>query len=660
MYYIIAILLALGLSAFQYRRKALWLFILRFFTYLTLFLLLFNPQIEKKQKITNRPDLYVLADNSFSLKKQNMDKLLNRILKAVQQSDLSKHYNLHLFRFDQSLQRFDSLNFSGNKTDIAQTLSELKFLHTNEHQAPVILLTDGQATTGKDYIYTLKKDDHLSVFPLVLGDTIQRKDIRIDMLNVNPYAYKGNRFPVEIFIDAQLQNKATTRMTISEKGKTLYSQKIELSPEKPSTHISVLLPANSKGIHHYTASLSPLANERNKLNNRKYFAVEVIDNARKIALLSAIVHPDMGAIKRSLRQNPYIQVSLYKPADNITDFDKINTFVLYQPTGDFQQLFKQIQQKGKSWLIITGKHTDWNFLNRQKLFFNKKSSGAYENYFPVPNPAFSLFKLPELQVKDFPPLQDYYGNIEFEMPAQPAYYSRIKSVTTKEPLMAFNEQKKQGVIFGENLWQWRMQAGLQDQTKEFDKLIQQIFQYLSLDKDVSRLQVQYDKQYYQGDNIEITARFLNKNLEPDDKANSVLYLKSDTENRQIPMSLQGDFYAVNLSDLPVGSYRFTVMNAEKSLKKSGVFKVLPFSIEEKNLSADVSKLQTLAERTGGKIYYPTQSDDLIKFLSNGQKFPAIVEYKTQKTDLIDYRWLLALLVLLLATEWLVKKLRGEL
>ena len=102
------------------------------------------------------------------------------------------------------------------------------------------------------------------------------------------------------------------------------------------------------------------------------------------------------------------------------------------------------------------------------------------------------------------------------------------------------------------------------------------------------------------------------------------------------------------------------MNAGKSLKKSGAFKVLPFSIEEKNLSADVSKLQSLADRTGGKLYYPSQRDKLIEYLSDSRHFPAIVEYKTQKTDLIDYRWLLLLLVLLLATEWLVKKLRGEL
>jgi hypothetical protein len=41
----------------------------------------------------------------------------------------------------------------------------------------------------------------------------------------------------------------------------------------------------------------------NTYNNSKNFAVEVIDQKTKIALVTAINHPDVAALKRSIESN---------------------------------------------------------------------------------------------------------------------------------------------------------------------------------------------------------------------------------------------------------------------------------------------------------------------------------------------------------------------
>ena len=257
-------------------------------------------------------------------------------------------------------------------------------------------------------------------------------------------------------------------------------------------------------------------------------------------------------------------------------------------------------------------------------------------------------------------MQDKYGKINLQSTAETAIYASIKGIKTNEPILAFNTAEKQAAFFGQGIWQWRMQAGIAHERDKFDLLLQQSLQYLSLQQDYDRLKLHYKSQYYQADRIEITAQFLNKNLEPDDKVNALFYIKSDKGTEKIPMSQQDGFYRVDVSNLSPGTYSFSVSNTEKTLKKSGSFVILPFGIEDKNLRADVDKLQSIAKNTSGKLYFPNQINDLINSLQKSNKYPSISKIRTIKTPLIDYKYLLFLIILLLTIEWLYKKLRGRL
>jgi hypothetical protein len=48
-------------------------------------------------------------------------------------------------------------------------------------------------------------------------------------------------------------------------------------------------------------------------NNSKNFAVEVIDQKTKIALVTAINHPDVAALKRSIESNAQRTQTIVKP-----------------------------------------------------------------------------------------------------------------------------------------------------------------------------------------------------------------------------------------------------------------------------------------------------------------------------------------------------------
>src|SRR5690606_21740472 len=93
---------------------------------------------------------------------------------------------------------------------------------------------------------------------------------------------------------------------------------------------------------------------------------------------------------------------------------------------------------------------------------------------------------------------------------------------------------------------------------------------------------------------------------------------------------------------------------------SGHFKILDFDIEKQFVNPDVEKLNQLAAQTQGKTHYPNQVDALIKNLLEDENYKVIQKEIVTRTPLIDWVWLLILLVITLASEWFIRKYNGML
>ena len=66
----------------------------------------------------------------------------------------------------------------------------------------------------------------------------------------------------------------------------------------------------------------------------------------------------------------------------------------------------------------------------------------------------------------------------------------------------------------------------------------------------------------------------------------------------------------------------------------------------------------MANNTNGKVYYPNQIENLIKSLLENENYIPTQKETIKKSPLIDWIWLLILVVLSLATEWFVRKYNG--
>ena len=110
--------------------------------------------------------------------------------------------------------------------------------------------------------------------------------------------------------------------------------------------------------------------------------------------------------------------------------------------------------------------------------------------------------------------------------------------------------------------------------------------------------------------------------------------------------------------LKSGDYKFVVSNKLKNNQTSGAFTIANYSIENKDLTADIASLNSLALNSNGKIYYPDKIDNLLQNLTENKEFSSIQKENKKIISLINWKWLLGIIILSLSLEWFIRKYRG--
>lgn len=664
-----SIVIAAGLSYFHYlyktknQSKTTWfLAFLRFVSIFGVLLLLINPIITTTKLVIVKTPLPIAVDNSGSIAFLNAKTQATTVFQQlVSNEDLQKKFEVQPFVFDTDLQQSETLTFEGKQTKLDVVAKNLKSLYKNTH-FPTVLVTDGNQTSGNDYVYRFDTENR--VFPVVLGDTTTVFDLKISQLNVNKYAFLKNKFPVEVFVNYTGNRPVTGNFSISEGKSTLSKQQVSFTTTQKTATFTVFLPAEKIGLHVFKATINSGLKEKNTYNNSSNFAVEVLDQKTTIGLVSSINHPDLSALKRAIESNAQRKVNIVNPQE-IKSLKEYSVLVLYQPNSSFKSVFDQVKAGGMNTFIITGMATDFNFLNQQQSDLVFKMTNQKEDYSASFNSKFNLFALENSGFENLPPLTHPFGTLTVKENTTFLLSSKIRSIDTGFPLLAFAEEggRRSAFLLGENSWKWRLQSYIAHQSfEQYDVFLDKIMQFLASNSSKKNLVVTHENFYNSGEAIAITAQFFNKNYEFDDHARlsiSVTHTKNE-QQKNYDLLKGTNAYQVNLDGLSAGSYAFTVKELNTNSTYSGRFEILDFDIEKQFVTPDYSKLAQLAEQTKGKAFLPAQVNQLIAQLLADDSYKAIEKEKLTKTPLIDWVWLLVLIAICLSTEWFVRKYHGML
>ncbi|TRX16480.1 hypothetical protein [Flavobacterium franklandianum] len=666
---LLSLLIAGSLSFFQYFYKAktkskvnLVLAFLRFLSIFGILLLLINPIMSRKTLETIKTPLPIVVDNSSSIVGLKANETALELYKKLSQNkELQDKFDIQSYQFGNEFEQSEKFDFKGTQTNLDEVAKNLKSIYKNTI-FPTVLITDGNQTSGNDFVYSF--DANNNVYPMVVGDTTTFLDLKVSQLNVNKYAFQKNKFPVEVFLNYSGNKSITANFSISQGNSVLSKQKVSFSSSKKSIVLSVLLPAEKVGLQVFKATISPKEKEKNTYNNTKNFAVEIIDQKTNIAIVSAINHPDIGAMKRAIESNAQRKVTIVKP-NSINSLQDYNVLILYQPTNEFKLVFEKNKLAGINTFIVTGNSTDFNFLNQQQSNLVFKMSSQKEDYLAEFNSQFNLFAIENIGFENFPPLQNPFGTVTTNVSVSKLLSSKIRNIDTNAPLLAFSENqgKRSAFLLGENLWKWRLQSHVDQQSfDKFDVFVDKIIQFLASNDSKKSLVVNHESFYNSGESIEISAQYFNKNYEFDEKARLTISV-TNTKTKQTKNYdlLKGNnSFKVNLNGLSAGGYDFSVKELNSKTSHSGHFEILDFDIEKQFVNPDVEKLNQLAVQTQGKLHYPNQVEALIQSLLENENYKAVQKEIVSKNPLIDWVWLLVLIAISLASEWFVRKYNGML
>ncbi|MEP2239840.1 MAG: VWA domain-containing protein, partial [Maribacter sp.] len=300
LYIILAAIVALGIVVFQYiykqkaKSKIHWLLaFLRFIGVFGLLVLLINPKFSQKTYTLEKPNLVILADNSTSILKSEDD--LQLLISELENSkEVTDRFKIASYTFGSKLDALDSLSFTEKNTNIYKSLSSLKDIYARE-QTVTVLFSDGNQTIGADYSYA-KTNSNNAIYTVVLGDTTKYKDISVGPILTNKYAFLKNKFPLETYVSYQGQTSVSAAVSVKMNEKAVHKENLKLDGESNFKNIAIEIDANSVGIKKLSVEVTQLPEERNIENNRRSTSIEVIDEKTKIALVSDIMHPDLGAL----------------------------------------------------------------------------------------------------------------------------------------------------------------------------------------------------------------------------------------------------------------------------------------------------------------------------------------------------------------------------
>ena len=661
-------ILALFIALFQYVYKAKrnplhWSLVgVRFISVFSLLLLIINPKFETKESKIIKPVLAVVVDNSQSIKYLNKDSIaLESIQTLLENTEITSKYDVRLYPFGTQINQNSELTFEDVQTNITKSLQDVQSLYDSQ-LAPIVLISDGNQTIGDAYEFASKQFEQV-VFPLILGDSIYHTDLKIQQINVNKYTYLNNKFPIEIIASYTGNTDVQSELRIESGGRIIHKERVQFSATKNSIILTPKITSTKVGVQRYQLSLTPIVNEKNKVNNQKSFAIETIDEFTNIALVTSLSHPDLGALKSAIESNKQRLVKICSPIEYLKTNDIYGLAILYQPNQSFKAVFDLIEKRKLNTFIIGGTKTQWAFLNAVQPEFKQEVTGQTENYQGNINSNFNNFSVEDFTFNTYPPLTAEFGSIVINVPHETLLFKSINGSPIQDPLWFTYENNAQrtAVLLAENLWKWRMHSFREDQNfKTFDSFMSKLIQYLNIKNQNTRLLVNYESIYDGSQPLEISAQFFNKNYEADPNAVVIIRLKNKATEQQLeyPMIAAQNSYTVNINALDPGNYYFEV-NANGGTHRSfGSIEILDFNIEQQFINANVQKLEQLAINTSGVTYFDTQTDQLIAKLISDNRFSSIQKFTKKTVSLIDIKFWLLLLILSLAIEWLIRKYNG--
>lgn len=683
-WFILLCLLAGGIYAFVlYQNKKTFsplqnrmLAIIRGLLVSLLAFLLINPLLRNNKSTIEKPTVVLAVDNSSSMTHGGQAKLeaLKKNLQQLKESIEAKGASVEIQNFDEEAdnQNIIDIKFNKKRSDLSQMLANIKSSYEGRNLTDVILVSDGIANEGISPTYGKY---NFNIHAVGLGDTTQKRDVKLNAIYANRIAYLSNKFPIQAEVSSYgFQGKSTT-VLLKQAGNVIDKQVVSFDKQDDLKQITFYVTAQQKGMQRFTVEVVPLNAEFSTKNNAKDAYIDIVDGKEKVLLVALAPHPDVKALKSIIEKNDLYELTIkIIQSDDLSQigsqpFDVLILHQLPDIYGMGGNVVSRLLAQAKPTLFVLGNQTNiTSFNGMQQTLSIAAQAGKADKVTAKFNNNFNLFNLDGDKLtllERLPPILAPFGDYKPTAGSEIILYQRVGSLTTPKPLLIANttSARKSAVLAGEGLWLWRLEEfSLTDKQEIIDEVVMKTLQLISVKDDKRKLRV-----YPISPDFSIDEKVIFENEAYNDIYERIYNqdIKLDITDekgkiRSFSYTTTKDNSRFEITGLPEGVYRYKASTQVlgKGEVVDGQFIVRNTDLESLNTTADFNMLRTLATQNNGKFFVASQLEKLKDFLSSN-KAPDKVTSVEEMNEFINLKWFFFVLLLLATVEWGIRKYLGS-
>jgi hypothetical protein len=703
----LSVLLAGGLTYWSYRytipalssSKRWGLGVLRFLSLILLCFLLLEPVLQMVDETENPPLLAVLIDDSQSMRVvQGTDSATTAVrdrlttLLAPLSDDLPG--TARFFGFNTSVRALpeaptDSLTFTGRRSDLGAALQDITEELQGQNLRAVALVSDGQYNSGRDPARVADRFP-VPVHTITVGDTTRRRDLKIQQVVTNDRAYVDTEVPVRVTLQATDLGEARTTVTLQQDGQPVDTARVALPDGVAETTLDLTFRPASPGLRRLTVQAAPLDGETLTENNVRTVRLRVLDNKRRVLLLGDVPSPSYSALRRVFARDANTTLTARVPKkdgsfyngplpDSLDRFDVVVCAGFPSavvPEAPVRRVARQINA-GTPALFVIGHRTDlsaWrtHFAEALPAMSAESSLSFAEAAFA---PVDTERSHPVLQIEDadvglfrrLPPVDVPTAAWTPTPDAQVLAEASRPALSRTDPALILRRRAGQrtALLLTTGTWRWAtLPPDLSAADPLWPGLLSNLLRWVSTNTDDQPVRVQPATSTFDGDQpVTFRGQVYDESQSPVSQATLNLTI-TDSTGTEYPHTMEplgNGRYTLDVGSLPEGTYRYsaTATLDDTSIgTDNGSFSVEALRLEYQQTRADPVLMRRIAARSGGNAYTAETASALPADLGADSSFAPTVSTNTREAELWRTSLFLAIILVLLAAEWTLRKRFG--
>lgn len=320
------------------------LILLRVAVILSLFVLIFEPVLERTESKIQKSIVLLLVDDSLSMSlkdnyasedetlRENLLKyfnvsaseltetkrmdLVNKILQRDKNwyKQLDEQADLKVFRFSDALSpniSIGNVNAQGRKTALGDSIMEALKDFRGKTVASMVLITDGGSNSGEvapEEAVKLLRERNIPLYILGVGDPEEPKDLWIASVDASKIIYEREIFTADIAVNHSGMENRRVQVYLKLQDSLLESKEVVLGDSNQPQSVQISHQFRDEGVYNLTIEVQEQSEERILVNNRYAHRLEVLNKRIKILYLEGYPRWEYRYLKNALIRDKMMEV----------------------------------------------------------------------------------------------------------------------------------------------------------------------------------------------------------------------------------------------------------------------------------------------------------------------------------------------------------------